>query len=358
MGGMCIGSSAAAPLHPARRHPLRVYAVIELAIAACGLAGPVRHAGRRAGLCGDRGHGIPALLLRGVFAALCLLPPTILMGATLPAIARWVETTPRACRGSASSTAATSPARCSAACSPASICCACYDMASRRTSPSYQRRRCRVGALALATVTPRCRRPPPRRDDAARPAQLGVAGHCGRLLTIALSGATALGAEVVWTRLLSLLLGATTYTFSLILAAFLIGLGIGSSVGVGHRPPRTTAPRTRARVCQALLIARSRGRASTPDVLPYWPINPNLSADAGFSSRSTSCGVCGPCFRRRCCGAPASRWRSPPSHGDEEDPGRSSAGLRGEHGRRHRRRAVRQSADHRVARHAVRREAS
>ncbi len=25
----------------------------------------------------------------------CLLPPTMLMGATLPAIARWVETTPR-----------------------------------------------------------------------------------------------------------------------------------------------------------------------------------------------------------------------------------------------------------------------
>ena len=31
--------------------------------------------------------------------------------------------------------------------------------------------------------------------------------------------------------MLSLLLGATTYTFSLILGAFLIGLGIGSSVG-------------------------------------------------------------------------------------------------------------------------------
>jgi spermidine synthase len=30
-----------------------------------------------------------------VFAAICLLPPTIMMGATLPAVARWVETTPR-----------------------------------------------------------------------------------------------------------------------------------------------------------------------------------------------------------------------------------------------------------------------
>ena len=50
-------------------------------------------------------------------------------------------------------------------------------------------------------------------------------------LVIALSGLTALAREVIWTRLLSLLLGATTYTFSLILAVFLVGLGIGSSVG-------------------------------------------------------------------------------------------------------------------------------
>src|SRR5207344_1358599 len=35
------------------------------------------------------------LLVRGLFAAICLLPPTIMMGATLPAVARWVETTPR-----------------------------------------------------------------------------------------------------------------------------------------------------------------------------------------------------------------------------------------------------------------------
>ena len=50
-------------------------------------------------------------------------------------------------------------------------------------------------------------------------------------LAIALSGMSALGAEVVWTRLLSLMLGGTVYTFSLILAVFLIGLGIGSSLG-------------------------------------------------------------------------------------------------------------------------------
>ncbi len=42
---------------------------------------------------------------------------------------------------------------------------------------------------------------------------------------------TALGAEVVWTPGLSLMLGPTTYTFSIILGVFLAGLGIGSAAG-------------------------------------------------------------------------------------------------------------------------------
>ena len=40
------------------------------------------------------GSGVIGILLRGLAAAVCLLPPTLLMGATLPAISRWVESTP------------------------------------------------------------------------------------------------------------------------------------------------------------------------------------------------------------------------------------------------------------------------
>src|ERR1039458_8111687 len=38
---------------------------------------------------------MPGMLLRGLISAVCLLPPTVLMGASLPAIVRWVESTPR-----------------------------------------------------------------------------------------------------------------------------------------------------------------------------------------------------------------------------------------------------------------------
>jgi spermidine synthase len=102
-------------------------------------------------------------------------------------------------------------------------------------------------------------------------------------IAIALSGLTALAAEVIWTRLLSLLFGATTYTFSLILAVFLFGLGIGSSVGsaVARAVQR---PRVALGLCQMLLCAAIAWTAHLlADSLPYWPINPSISTNPWFT---------------------------------------------------------------------------
>ncbi len=41
------------------------------------------------------GHRMPAILLRAIMCAIILLPPTFLMGASLPAVARWIQATPR-----------------------------------------------------------------------------------------------------------------------------------------------------------------------------------------------------------------------------------------------------------------------
>src|SRR5204863_9012541 len=71
-------------------------------------------------------------------------------------------------------------------------------------------------------------------------------------VAIALSGMTALASEVIWTRVLSLMFGATVYTFSLILAVFLIGLGIGSTV-VSALSKGMAHPRNALAWCQVLL---------------------------------------------------------------------------------------------------------
>src|SRR5688500_4207490 len=94
MGGMCLGSLLLPRYIDPRQHPLRVYAYLELGIGLSGLIVlflvPV---------VGDlytriAGTGQANLFLRAIVAALSLIPPTLLMGATLPAIARWVEATP------------------------------------------------------------------------------------------------------------------------------------------------------------------------------------------------------------------------------------------------------------------------
>ncbi|MDQ3488612.1 MAG: fused MFS/spermidine synthase, partial [Acidobacteriota bacterium] len=97
-------------------------------------------------------------------------------------------------------------------------------------------------------------------------------------VAIGLSGLTALGSEVLWTRTLSLLFGATTYTFSLILAVFLFGLGIGSSVGSAIAG-RTARPRLALGWCQMLLCAAMAWTSyMLTESLPYWPINPSINA--------------------------------------------------------------------------------
>ena len=47
------------------------------------------------------------------------------------------------------------------------------------------------------------------------------------LVAFAVSGATAMTLQVLWTRALAVLLGSSIFSFTLILLAFLIGLGLG-----------------------------------------------------------------------------------------------------------------------------------
>ena len=102
-------------------------------------------------------------------------------------------------------------------------------------------------------------------------------------IAIALSGLSALGAQVVWTRLLSLLLGGTVYTFSIILAVFLVGLWAGSSAG-SFAARRISSPAMALTVCQLLLVVAIGWTARTlASSLPYWPVDPWLALDPLFN---------------------------------------------------------------------------
>jgi spermidine synthase len=141
------------------------------------------------------------------------------------------------------------------------------------------------GAVALISFGMASRTPHQAGADepAATPAAEAAPRSLPIYVTIALSGACALGAEVVWTRLLGLLLGATVYTFSIILAVFLAGLGIGS--GVAAALVRGIArPRLALACCQLLLAGAVAWTAyMLANSMPYWPINPVLSTSPWFT---------------------------------------------------------------------------
>src|SRR6185295_12332024 len=92
-------------------------------------------------------------------------------------------------------------------------------------------------------------------------------------VAIALSGFTALGAEIVWTRLLSLLFGATTYAFSVILAVFLLGLGIGSAIGSIIARNTARARSSLGWIQLFLAFTTAYGAWMVAQEIPYWPIN-------------------------------------------------------------------------------------
>ncbi len=257
---------------------MRVYAALELLIAVCGIVLLFLVPGVARIYVASAGHGLPAVLLRGSVCAVCLLLPTMLMGATLPAIARWVETTPRGVSWLGffyGSNLAGAVFGCLLA---GFYLLRVHDMATATCVAAAINVLVALVALGLATIAPHRAIVPastPSQDTSA-PSPTSV------YFTIAISGMTALAAEVIWTRLLSLMLGATVYTFSIILAVFLVGLGIGSSVGSVLARGKIR-PRTALGCCQLLLTAAIAWSAwMLGKSVPFWPIDPSLSTSPWF----------------------------------------------------------------------------
>jgi len=268
MGGLCAGSYLLPRLVSPRQHPLRVYAFIELGIAIFGIAVLFLVPLGRNVYVAAIGIGLPGMLLRGILCGLCLLPPTLLMGASLPAMARWLESTPQGVSRLGLLYGANTAGAVLGCLAAGFYLLRVFDMPTATCVAAAIN-----GLAALASFLLASRTLSAVRSD-AKPA---ARGNWPIYVAIALSGLTALGAEVVWTRLLSLLLGATVYTFAIILAVFLAGIGLGSAAG-----SLMVRAGWRARAwlggCQFLLAASMAWTAwMVYTSLPYWPINPSLT---------------------------------------------------------------------------------
>ena len=278
MGGMCIGSLYLHRFVSRRHHPLKVFALLELGIGALGLIVLVAMP-----LVGNvystvAGDGLSGFLLRGMFAMLVLLPPTLLMGATLPAIARWVETTPKGVSWLGYFYGGNTMGAVFGCLLAGFYLLRLHDMPTTTFVAVALNITVALIALGLARVTSHA---PPAQEASAAPL-VEAPGAKWVYLTIALSGMTALGAEVIWTRLFTLILGGTTYTFSIILAVFLLGIGLGSSAG-SFIARQIESPRRALGIAQACLILAIAWFAwNVTSSIPYWPVNPHLASSQWY----------------------------------------------------------------------------
>ncbi len=252
MGGMCLGSLFLPRFVGTEQHPLKVYAYLELGIAAFGLLILFGMPLFGSAYSAIGTTGITGLVLRGVAAAICLLPPTLLMGATLPAIARWVKSTPEGMSWLGffyGSNIAGGVLGCLLA---GFYLMRVHDMAIS-TDVAVALNILVAGiALVLAGRTDYERAP----EETGKIVATGRVGHLRRDRPLGPDGArirSAVDPNAVAA------FGATTYTFSLILAVFLFGLGIGSSVGSAIAG-RTNRPRLALGWVSCCSAPRWRGR--------------------------------------------------------------------------------------------------
>jgi spermidine synthase len=236
LGGLGLGAVVGGRLASRTRTPLLMYARLELLVAILGLLSPLAYHLARplfAGLYGAMGGGGAAfLLVRFLILFVALLLPTIAMGATLPLLVSaftrregefgtsvsrlYAINTAGAVLGVAAAGFLFIP---SLGLWKTAAVAAAIDLAV-------------AGAIFLA-------RPAPSNAEQEGARSATVASDAGsaafsRLIlpAFAVSGFCAILYEVAWTRILSVPFGGMVYSFSAILAVYLLGIALGSAAAV------------------------------------------------------------------------------------------------------------------------------
>jgi spermidine synthase len=244
MGGLALGNKVFSRHADRARHPLVIYGCIEIAIGLYAfLFCFLYHATDRmfawlGSSLLDRPGSL--LLLKGFLSMVLLLGPTILMGGTLPILAAWLQkSTPDAGRRSA---------RFYSINSLGAVCGAGLTgfwlvewLGLRKTMDLGALVNMIIGLTAIGIGRVQtAQRPAQSQSAAARPsksdqAQASAVAFRRACLMVALTGAVSMGLEVLASRCLCLIFGASLQVFSIVLMAFILGIGIGSAVMASPR---------------------------------------------------------------------------------------------------------------------------
>ncbi len=235
MAGLGLGAGIAARLADRIRRPLLAFGIAELVIAASGLLVPgvlyelgpayvwVReHLG---------GGGLLFVAGRFLLAFGVLVIPATFMGTTLVFLSRVVIARPDAVGRGAGGLYAVNTIGAVVGCVLAGF-LLIPALGLRVTSASAAALNLAIGLIAVAAGWRGAAAPAPR---AAPDAPVSPPSRTAAFAAVAyaISGFTAMGYEVLWTRALEPYVHNSTYAYTAMLAIFLLGLGLGSALAAG-----------------------------------------------------------------------------------------------------------------------------
>lgn len=232
LGGLALGNSLFGPRADRTRDPLRLYGRLELGIALLGALSPMLvgwlSQGYVAAAAGGQLPGWLLACLRVVLSAALVGVPATLMGGTLPTLSRFAVASLAQMEASVSRLYFINSAGASLGAlfsgfllipnlglDLSIFAAAALNLAVGTGAILLSRRAGGFPGLAAG---------PARRPSAVslRPVQLRCV-----YAAVFLSGFVSLGYEIAWIRLLSLVLGSSVYSFSLMLSAFIAGIALG-----------------------------------------------------------------------------------------------------------------------------------
>lgn len=287
MGGLAGGSAFFGRRIERGANPLKLYAALEIGVAALALLFPVQLSlvTSLSAATGRLliGHAWPLGLVRFVLAAAAVAPATFLMGGTLPAMVAFaaerrsgdlarhagllyaINTAGAVCGATAAGfflieRFGTLETTWIAAAGNTLVAAVAYAVARQGVDPKART----VPADVKVRTTP---------APASRTSAVAIAPAV--LVTYGLCGFSGLALEVVWTRALVFFAGTTTYAFTSMLVVFLAGITIGSAA-VSPFVGRLRSPAAwfiGAQVALALFAATSLRllRFAAPVIEAAWP---------------------------------------------------------------------------------------
>ena len=296
MGGLGLGAWLLGRRSDRHTRPAALYGRLEIAIGVFGLVSPFvlalahRVYVSAAGALG-LGGGV-SVALRFTLAALVLLVPTTLMGGTLPVLTRAFMGTERdRLKRSLGWLYGINTLGAVAGTALAGFFLIEY-VGIRASLWATAAVNLGLGAVALALARPLDPVPVPVHADG--PVAPGTAaGRTLRRLGLGLLGVTAFAAllhEIAWMRVLVMIVGGSTYAFTLVLLVFLLGIGLGSAV-VARRAAAASETAADAALAQGVTAAGAALLFAFFSLLPRYIIAVFQAQSWGASQRLGALGL-------------------------------------------------------------------